>query len=476
MSANSSCAKIIALITVNPIVVTLLFLFVFGVFLSGIIPPLQSPDEQDHLKRAYLLSKGRVAMGSELGGNTGGQVDVGLIDYMNRFNHLHFNVGQKLTKEVELQAKEIQWANVEVFSDAPGVNNYFPLIYAPQSLALWGGRMLSLTINTSYYLARYFALISALVILGFAFNLIRPNVFVVGILIAPLMAFQMVSTSQDGVAIALVVLAVSIFVKITTEKNECTNGLFLGMCACIVAVVTARINVLPMLLMPFSAALIAKRNKMEYFLSGLVVLLALLWIGYALLTTVDNRIVLNASTIEIIFFYLNHPSDFITVLFNTLRDSNRVAFYAGSFVGVLGWLDTKIGSEYISIVLISLTILMIISVSSRSIKTEWRVRLILLIIATATVLLTFFLLLISWTVHPAQVISGIQGRYFWAPAILLGYASCITMSQLPPVRQRIAMCALLFIVVVTLLVMPKILMERYYANSYAIIELYSLAV
>jgi uncharacterized membrane protein len=462
--ANNGFAKIIASLKANPIIVILLFLFAFGVFLSTLIPPFQSPDEQDHLKRAYLLSQGRVVMESQEGGNTGGQIDVGLNDYINHFNHLRFNIEKKLSDEVELQAGKIQWANVEVFSEAPGVNNYFPLIYTPQALALWSGRMLGLTINTSYYLARYFALISALVIFGVAFNLVQPNAFVVGILIVPLMIFQMVSTSQDGVAIALVVLSISIFIKITTVKSEYTIMLFLGMCACIFVVATARINVLPMLIMPFSAAFIAKRKALEYFLSLLVVLLVLLWIIYALKTTVDNRVELGASTINIIYFYVNHPADFIVVLANTLSDSNRIAFYAGSFVGVLGWLDTKIGSEYIFIILASLVVLLIISISLQSIKKEWRVRLILLIVSIATVLLTFFLLLISWTAHPAHVISGIQGRYFWAPAILLGYALCVTISQLTPARQQLAVCALLFIVLITALVMPNILVERYWTD------------
>jgi hypothetical protein len=53
---------------------------------------------------------------------------------------------------------------------------------------------------------------------------------------------------------------------------------------------------------------------------------------------------------------------------------------------------------------------------------EWPQRGFLVVCAIVSSLLVFFALLITWSVHPAKVIEGVQGRYFLIPMLMLAYA------------------------------------------------------
>src|SRR5882762_2404479 len=76
--------------------------------ISFVIPPFQSPDEPDHLKRAYLLSKGEVFLGSS-NGMTGGEIDSGLLRYMESFDGIPFNYDRKLSAAIIQSSKGIRW-------------------------------------------------------------------------------------------------------------------------------------------------------------------------------------------------------------------------------------------------------------------------------------------------------------------------------------------------------------------------------
>lgn len=441
-------------------------LFITGLLYSFIVPPFQSPDEFSHMQRAYMLSKGRIEMTTPVGENTGSLIDTGLNTYMMAFSYIPFHVENKITTDVQKKAADITWSNEESFNPAPGVNNYFPLIYAPQSMGLWIGKSINMSVQHTYYLARYFALFFSMLILITAFNIYRPSLYIVGMLLMPFMIFQFVSASQDGIAIALVVLAVSIFMKITKKGDEFSGEYFWSMCLCILLITTSRINMLPMLLLPFAAVFITKRDAKDYIVATAIMILTFLWVIYALNTTVDNRVAVESQTFEIIYYYLKNPFAFISVLIDTLNSSQTMQFYIASFIGLLGWLDTSIGFTYIAIIFFALMALLVVSVSFRTTKEEIGPRMVIFTVAIFSVVLTFFLLLISWNEHPAQRIEGVQGRYFWAAAIMLGYALCTCINEKSNLKKWIARGALSTIVVINIVILPKVLIQRYYLEEF----------
>ncbi len=440
-----------------------LVLFGAGILFSSLIPPFQSPDEQSHLTRAYLLSKGRLAMETPEGQSTGGHIDTGFNAYMGEYNHIPTNQNSKLTLDVKSAAAEIKWSEEERFGSSPGINYYLPFIYLPQTIGLLIGQWADLTVQQSYYLARYIGFLCSIFIILFAFLTARTNIFVLAFLFMPMTIFQMVSTSQDGLAIALLILSLSLYVRLTSfDRNE---KYFYIMTLAVFLLVTSRINLLPLLLLPYTAAALTTKSKKQYLISIVTTFFAIAWIIYALNTTVDNRVARGAPTKEIIMYYLQDPLQFMLVLYRTLSDNQISTFYIESFVGILGWLDTSMGSNVNYFIACTLIVIFIVSISWREIKAEAIRRGILVLVAAASFFLTFFLLLITWSEHPAQVISGVQGRYFWGPVIVLAYGMTVPFYKLSNLRKLVCSCGVVLIISIVVFEMPTTLIERYYTNN-----------
>ena len=125
-----------------------LLMFLVVTAISLLIPPLQSPDEPNHLRRAYLLSKGEIFLSAE-DGDTGGYIDTGLLEYMNVFNHIRFNYGNKMTEALDRHSRGIQWSGERRFSRLANTAVNCPLPYIPQALAFAVGEGAGLDVRDS---------------------------------------------------------------------------------------------------------------------------------------------------------------------------------------------------------------------------------------------------------------------------------------------------------------------------------------
>ena len=92
-----------------------LILYLFGclIFLNFLIPPFQSPDDFNHFKRAYLLTEGEFVL-KKYNLNTGGEIDNGLLDYMNLHSKIPFNKNEKYTTEMFNKGKGIKFVREDV--------------------------------------------------------------------------------------------------------------------------------------------------------------------------------------------------------------------------------------------------------------------------------------------------------------------------------------------------------------------------
>jgi uncharacterized membrane protein len=178
--------------------------------------------------------------------------------------------------------------------------------------------------------------------------------------------------------------------------------------------VTSRPYMIPMMLLP---AWIAYRSRTPWMWGG-VVLCSILCVGWILFGTsqsIGTRIDGGAPRTRILEFYLVQPSAGMLVFLKTIATSGE--FYVDSFIGILGWLDTRFRSEFYSAVSVMLVFFTLLSVQWRSLRSAAGTRIILLIVALSSSFLIFLALLINGTEHPAQSISGVQGRYFTIPVL-----------------------------------------------------------
>lgn len=440
----------------------ILLLILTGTFLSSLIPPFQSPDEFDHIKRAYLLSKGVIVLESSGGNASGGMIDSGLSAYMHVYSILPFKPERKLSRDEIEAAKRITWTKVKEYSPAPGTGYYFPVIYAPQAIGLALGEKLGLTIDASYQLARMTALLASAILLLAAFNLYPASPLVIALLIIPMSLFQFSSASLDGVSTALAVYVIAAFLRIAAEKAKTSSWLFYTFTLSSVLLATSRVHLLPLLLLVLVASFYAGKRKYYFYIFVAALLSTLAWLAVAIRTTVDTRVVVGSPVSSVAWFYIKNPLAFFEVLAATLFGGGFIKFYRNSFFGILGWLDTPFHVRAYSFLLTCTVLIGLLSISFRNLKNEWLPRVALLLCAIVSVLLVFFALLISWNPHPAKLIQGVQGRYFLIPSIMMAYAVSGEQRTYEGFRRKVALALVILLAAFSIYGMPRLLIQRYY--------------
>jgi len=428
--------------------------------LSAMAPPFTSPDEIDHVKRAYGLLQGTVILESPAGKNSGLQVNEGLVGYINAYYlPLMANRAHKFTASEIASASALRWSDTESYSPAAGTGYYFPLIYTPQALGLGVGKLFDLTVDASYRLARVFSLAAIVTVLIAALLLYEIPALVTAILILPMTLFQMSSASLDGFSNALAVLAISMYLYFLDSKKF-HRGLAIAFGVCLFLLISCRVYLLPMLLLPFVIYYLT-RQKIFLLVGTAAAVLVVAWLSLAITYTVDNRVSTGAPTSTIILYYVSHPLVFAELIYSTLLAPGNAYNYLMMFLGVLGWLDAPLTPKVYTLLSTFLVLILLFSFSIQDMRREKVPRLILAFCAVASVLMVFFALLVTWNPHPASLIQGIQGRYFLVPVMLLAY-SISPRGKLLPLPRGMAVVSLAGLMVYSTYATIKLLLFRYY--------------
>ena len=440
--------------------------FVLLSVLSLLVPPMQSPDENAHLMRAAMLSHGQWGLQpppadtpAELA-SPGGWVDAGLAQYSHAFMETIAPPGGITPAAVREKTEHWGWKHAMVFYPAPGTGYYFPLIYAPQALALWFGRTFDWNVPDTYQLARSCALLVTCLLTALAWRLIPPNPAIIALVTLPMCLFQAVSPTLDGITTALALLAISQFIAYAqTSSSQAGWHMPWKFMACIFLLVTSRTHLLPLLLLPAFLAW-RQRSTAAWASTALLVTASLAWIGFAMAFTTDGRVAREHSTAEMVLLYAAHPLEFLSLLGRTLGNYELVQFYGQSFIGILGWLDTPLKSTHYWTISAGLLIAAGMSLVWRR-PVDAPARWLLSGTALASSMLVFVALAVTWTPYPAQVISGVQGRYFVVPALLVGYALGETAPDRPTWQQWCMRGLGVSMALISFVVLVETLVQRY---------------
>ena len=212
------------------------------------VPPLQSPDELSHLIRVASITEGQWLAQTEPGVSTGGSFDIAL----TVLTRVHVPVIKQrdpvVNDEDVLTARIQRWSGRLTYGEAPGSAIYLPVIYAPAALGLAAGRAWNWTILDSYHLARLSSQVFCVLVMALAAWIWPPPLLAWALLLLPMSLFQMVSPVVDGPAHALTLLAMSLLMRL---REHPTTGLAVGTGLCLLVLVTARMHLLPLLLVPF---------------------------------------------------------------------------------------------------------------------------------------------------------------------------------------------------------------------------------
>ncbi|NYT58694.1 DUF2142 domain-containing protein [Alcaligenaceae bacterium] len=444
-------------------ILIILLLLIGCVFLSTVIPPLKSPDEHEHIKRAYLLGKGVFILDQSKGASSGGYIDTGLLEYFKSYPI----ADDRLSARGLEAANEIKWTSLRLYVPAPGTGYYFPLIYAPQTVGLVAGETLGLTVDKSYRLARATSLFAVLLLIFAAFRISAANPLVLALIVMPMSLFQFSSAGLDGIAVAWALFAVSVFIRAARDKSLAPAWSEYALAIAVVILATSRIHTLPMVFL-LVAAFFHTRKKRALYLFAASMLFVLGWTFIAVKSTVDLRVAINESTFGLVSFYFQNPVSFAQVLWSTVSDYDTRDFYYRTFLGVLGWLDAPFEKRYYNYFGLFVFVIAALTVSLRGIRDEWPQRVWLILVALASIIFIFFALLVTWTPHPADKIQGVQGRYFLIPAVLLAYGIAGTDGLFGNLRGKLAtfLCLMFFLFSVS--ASTSLMLYRYYLPPFVI--------
>jgi uncharacterized membrane protein len=457
----------------------LAFLFLLVQSISILIPPFQSPDEFYHLKRAYLLSKGEVFLGKE-NNVTGGRIDSGLLEYMNNFVNARWfsymsDEAKKQTKPYIALARDIAWSGKRQFSDVPNVAVYFPLPYLPQALASMLGEQAGWSVSSTYYLARLFSLAATLGLLWGAFRTYPVPIFALALLVTPMTLFQLGSASLDSVSFATCMLAASLFMRGSNIRFSFSHGMHAALLVCLFSLATSRINLIVLTLLP-AILYTVRRSRLYLASSSLLIFLSLAWILFVLATVRGGHGNDAPTSLEIIKYYMHHITSLVSIFFATVTNVHLLQSYWYMFVGLLGWSSIEMaGTEFVAwrgILLdstvylawgILLVTLAVISFQRDRACLLSRASLALAFAATFALLIIFPILLVTWTPHPAQLIVGVQGRYFTPILILLSFSAF--SRRLSPAGVRAGLFIIFLMAAISITDMAPKLLNQYWISE-----------
>lgn len=430
------------------------------------VPPLQSPDELSHMVRIASLVEGEWMHTTPPGANSGGHFDEALGALSRAYVPLIRERNPQVPAEHQEAARSQGWLHQTTFGEAPGSAAYTPFVYFPAALGLALGRALDWGVLDSYHLARLGSQVVCAALLGWAMLIWRPPALAWAVLLLPMSLFQMAAPVVDGLAHALTVWVLSVFMRLWQRPGEEVGWAWLGgWCAAIVVLVTARLHMLPLLALPFAISWRHQDLRRPWALAGAASASAVAgWVAWVMVSVVDKRLEREQSTGWVLGYYLGNPDEVWAVLERTLTNEDRLGFLVDSFIGNLGWLDTRLPNEAYGVLAYALLCALVLSLPwGLSGRPTALPRLLFIGGALASVALSFLLMLLTWNPFPTQMIEGVQGRYFIAPALVLAYG----LSDFNPPQNHAAVSkfhgalVLLCMAAVSLFYLGNTLLARY---------------
>lgn len=410
-----------------------------GSWFCVLTPTLRAPDEAAHLFRADQVSQGEwLASKTEFDAG-GGKIDRGYGE-LNRFViQLAATRGATYTyNDRDLQAIRSFRATGDLTAAAfPNMASYAAAGYLPQAAGLIVGRLFSDRAADHVVAARAANLLAFVMIMSAALVLMPACApALLGLSMLPMVLFLASSVSQDASIIAISALAAILYLRIFTQwdaQNGTGNArsirALLGFSLCLLFLCLARLTYLPFVLLVPTTALLWRDRRLLVLSAAICIIVALcvsaqMYHVASLGSLTSKPGVDAAAQLRVI---LAHPLDYLATNIRTF--SAQGYFLTSSFIGVLGVLDLWLPRgmyPFCEIMLGVAVLLQIAAFCGQSWPSPWRsgrgaliVTAALLAATIAVVALTALSQYLTWTAPAAPVIEGLQGRYFFTPAIFV---------------------------------------------------------
>ena len=361
-------------------------------------------------------------------------------------------------------AQNHNWSGSSAIANAGGTGYYTPFIYIPHAVGLWISKVFNLSLLTSYEFTRALVVGLAITLAFYAFSLWRPNALILILLATPMSLFQWCAPTVDGLAAALLLILVGLWLKLFRSPDGYRLRDEVLIYAIVFVLCTTRTHLITTLMIPLSL-LYHRFDWRRLAALAVLVVCVLGWQAYAASISGQTFLKRQHSTKEIILLYLSHPGEFFAALWRTWHFEPLVKFVRQGFVGLLGWSDaplsgTKTTNMY--------RFLIAGAIATIWIGLPWLkkfniVRASGLVMAVCSVFIAYFALAVGFNDYPTLLIDGIQGRYLIPVAILAAFS-------LGPVTAGIRQYKTIELALLTLFVPYSVyclveLLMRYFGTS-----------
>lgn len=398
----------------SPERIFLIVAFVTGLSMVFITGPFQGPDEFNHFYRTYQIAEGQL-LAKRIGERVGGWLPSDIFSAGDQFRAIPFHPEVKI--DFDNVIKHGRRGSVQkerrVFVEFPNTALYLPAAYSPQALGVATGNIIGCSALSLVYCGRIMGLLCWMAIIWTAIRItpiLKWTVFLIALM--PMHLFVAAVLSSDPLINATSILLLALILRADRGGDE-----FLGVrILTAIGVLCVFLSVTKFVYLPFLGLLVLIPQKRFHsstyrlFFCSLVLASTLLGATLWGAETKNLYVNLNGSNIvQQLAFIESSPTEFANVLVRTFR----LVWFASleQFVGLLGWLDTKLPSWIVYTYPVALVASALLD-SGEGIELDvWKKALLGFVCLLGSLLIPTALYL-TWTEPSAQLVNGLQGRYF----------------------------------------------------------------
>lgn len=396
----------------------------FLLLLVFLTPPIQSPDEQNHFLRVVQVGEGHF-VGARLNPyDSGGEVPTAAFRFAHAFDDIPFHMERKVSLARLREINRIAWTPERMKAGFPNTVLYPPAFYLAAAVGVDVGRILDLSVEESFYLARIADVLICAAI-GTLALVLAPGALRLAlafILSMPMTLGLCASCSQDGMLIVSSALCVALMGRWRLRSGfsplaSTGVGLMLG---CIVA---SKLPYAPLLILP---AILGSTAKWRSVVLAIVpgVLIAALWLHVGVRAA--GVPFLHGTGVDAgqqVHFIVSHPRAACHAVIRTYELFARN--FIQQFFGVLGWVDAFLPNWSYRVMECLFAGVLAYCLFHRA--REDRLRGVMqagaiLAVVAVSVWAVSLALYVAWTVVGYDHIDGIQGRYFIPLALFASLA------------------------------------------------------
>jgi len=405
-------------------------LLFFGMLYIFIVPPFQMADEDSHFKKAYLVSNFEL-LPKVIDGQYGNFLPTSIIEFENDHRYM---IGDISTK-YNYSKLYYNFAIPKDYSEKEFVTYHtsktHPLLYIPQAAGIIAFKILFffnesfITPGTILYAGRIGNLLFYSICFYWALKLMpfyKRVTVLIGLM--PMTLGLASSLSYDAMVIGISLLLVAYILRLAYTADSIRLKDIIVLCIFSITLIEMKMVYFPLLGMYFLIPKTKFESTKAYiknfaFIISSGILGHIVWSlisSFGLAAAGDSANYIS----DQVKFILNNPFSYLGIVFHSTIANFK--FYAISFVGNLGWLDTNF--PYIFIIAYLLLLLVTSLYDSNAIKISTINKVIILFVFVSVVLLIETSLYLIWTAIPTiggighPIILGVQGRYFIPCALL----------------------------------------------------------